>query len=308
MPVTTTAAVDSTFIYIMVFCFLLFAVIMFLMLYFVVRYRRSRNPNPSDISGNAIVETVWIAASVVLALSMFFYGLTSFKFLRTAPADSMNVKVTARQWSWLFTYENGRKSTDLVVPQGKNVALDMKSVDVIHGFFIPAYRIKQDVLPTMTTHAWFKAVDLGTFDILCTQYCGLQHSKMLSQVFVVPPPDFDKWYAGQDVDIPGLTSQAEKEEGTGVALLRQSGCLDCHSLDGTKLVGPTFKGLSGSTVEVLTGGKRRSLRADEAYIIRSIVDPGADIVAGFSDIMPAGRGKYSDAQLHEMVESIAGAD
>jgi cytochrome c oxidase subunit 2 len=308
MPVTTTAAVDSTFIYIMVFCFLLFAVIMFLMLYFVVRYRRSRNPNPSDISGNAIVETVWIAASVVLALSMFFYGLTSFKFLRAAPADSMNVKVTARQWSWLFTYANGRKSTDLVVPQGKNVALDMKSVDVIHGFFIPSYRIKQDVLPTMTTHAWFKAVDLGTFDILCTQYCGLQHSKMLSQVFVVPPPDFDKWYAGQDVDIPGLTSQAEKEEGTGVALLRQSGCLDCHSLDGTKLVGPTFKGLSGSTVEVLTGGKRRSLRADEAYIIRSIVDPGADIVAGFSDIMPAGRGKYSDAQLHEMVESIAGAD
>lgn len=307
MPVTTTAAVDSTFIYIMVFCFLLFVIIMFLMLYFVVRYRRSRNPNPSDISGNAIVETVWIVASVVLALSMFFYGLTSFKFLRTAPAGSMNVHVTARQWSWLFTYENGKKSTDLVVPQGKNVALDMKSMDVIHGFFIPAYRIKQDVLPTMTTHVWFNAANLGTVDILCSQYCGLQHSKMLSQVFVVPPADFDKWYAGEDVDIPGLTSQLERQEGAGVALLRQNGCLDCHSLDGKKLVGPTFKGLSGSMVVVLTGGTRHSVKADEAYIVRSIVDPGADIVEGFSNIMPSGKG-YSDAQLHEMVEAVAGAD
>jgi len=306
--VTTTAAVDSTFIYIIVFCFLLFVIIMFLMLYFVVRYRRSRNPNPSDISGNAIVETVWIVASLVLALSMFFYGLTSFKFLRAAPAGSMNVSVTARQWSWLFTYENGKKSTDLVVPLGRDVALNMKSVDVIHGFFIPAYRIKQDVLPSMTTHAWFKAVAAGTFDILCTQYCGLQHSKMLSQVFVVPRADFDKWYAGEDVDIPGLTSQLEREEGTGVALLRQNGCLDCHSRDGRKLVGPTFKGLSGSTVAVLTGGTRRSLKADEAYIVRSIVDPGADIVEGFSNIMPSGKGKYSDSQLHEMVEAIAGPD
>ena len=166
----------------------------------------------------------------------------------------------------------------------------MKSVDVIHGFFIPAYRIKQDVLPTMTTHAWFNAANLGTFDILCSQYCGLQHSKMLSQVFVVPPADFDKWYAGQDVDIPGLTSQLEKKEGTGVALLRQNGCLDCHSLDGTKLVGPTFKGLSGSTVVVRTGGRLRSVKADEAYIVRSVVDPGADIVEGFSNIMPSGKG------------------
>jgi cytochrome c oxidase subunit II len=307
MPVTTTAAVDSTFIYIMVFCFLLFVIIMFLMLYFVVRYRRSRNPNPSDISGNAVVETVWIVASVVLALSMFFYGLTSFKFLRTAPAGSMNVHVTARQWSWLFTYENGKKSTVLVVPQGRDVALDMKSMDVIHGFFIPAYRIKQDVLPTMTTHVWFKAANLGTVDILCSQYCGLQHSKMLSQVFVVPPADFNKWYAGEDVDIPGLTSRLERQEGAGVALLRQNGCLDCHSLDGRKLVGPTFKGLFGSTIVVLTGGTRHSVKADKAYIVRSMVDPGADIVEGFSNIMPSGKG-YSDSELHEMVEAIAGAD
>jgi cytochrome c oxidase subunit 2 len=306
MPATTTAAVDSAFIYIMVFCFLLFAIIMFLMLYFVVRYRRSRNPDPTDISGNVFVEATWIAASLILALSMFFYGLAGFNFLRAAPADSMKVKVTARQWSWLFTYESGKKSTALVVPQGKDVALSMKSDDVIHGFFVPAYRIKQDVLPTMTTRVWFKATTLGTFDILCTQYCGLQHSKMLSQVFVVPPADFEKWYADEDVDIPGLTSQAEKRE--DLASLGQYGCLDCHSLDGRKLVGPTFKGLFGRSVEVLTKGKKRSLLVDEAYIVKSIVDPGADVAVGYSDIMPSGRGKYTDEQLEKMWESIKEAD
>ena len=308
MEATTIGAVDESLYYIAAFSFLLLFGIVFCMILFAAKYRASRNPVSTEIHGNNLLEVLWVALPTLIALSMFFYGLTSFKFLHAAPAGSMQVNVTARQWSWLFTYQNGRKSTDLVVPLGKDVALNMKSVDVIHGFFIPSYRIKQDVLPTMTTHVWFKAASAGTFDILCTQYCGLQHSKMLSQVFVVPAADFDKWYAGQDVDIPGLTSQAEKEEGTGVALLRQNGCLDCHSLDGRPLVGPTFKGLSGSTVAVLTGGTRRSLKADEAYLVRSIVDPGADLVAGFSNIMPPGKGTYSDAQLHEMVEAIAGAD
>jgi cytochrome c oxidase subunit 2 len=117
----------------------------------------------------------------------------------------MTVNVTARQWSWVFQYDNKKKSTMLVVPQGRNVELDLMATDVIHGFFIPAYRIKQDAVPGMKTRAWFKAADLGSVDILCTQYCGLQHSKMLSKVFVIPPADFQKWYNGEDVDIPGLT-------------------------------------------------------------------------------------------------------
>lgn len=206
MQGTTTAAVDSAFIVIMALSFLLFALIMFFTIYFAVRYRRSRNPAPSDIEGNWMLELVWIAAAVVLALGIFFYGLTGFKFLKKLPADSLAVHLTAQQWSWLFTYDNGRKSTDLVVPQGRNVALTMETKDVIHGFFIPSFRIKQDIVPGMKTYTWFKAQDLGAFDILCTQYCGLEHSKMLATVYVVAPDVFQKWYNGEDVDIPGLTS------------------------------------------------------------------------------------------------------
>jgi cytochrome c oxidase subunit 2 len=203
--VTTTAAVDSTFTYIIAFAILLFVGIIFFTVYFPIRYRRSRNAHPADIGGNWLLELGFITASLIVALTMFFYGLTSFRFLKTAPADAMTVTVTARQWSWMFQYENKKKSTMLVVPQGKDVELVLVATDVIHGFFIPAYRIKQDAVPGMKTRAWFKAADLGSTDILCTQYCGLQHSKMLSKVFVVSPEDFRKWYAGEDVDIPGLT-------------------------------------------------------------------------------------------------------
>ncbi len=206
MYTTTTGAVDETFIAIIALCILLFAAILFFAIFFAIRYRRSRNPAPAPIHGNWVLELAWIAVATVLALGIFVYGLTSFNFLKAVPPDSLPVHVTASQWSWLFTYENGRKSTDLVVPQGRNVALTMETPDVIHGFFIPAYRVKQDIVPGMKNHLWFKAVSQGTADVLCTQYCGGEHSKMLATVYVVAPDVFEKWLAGEEVDIPGLTS------------------------------------------------------------------------------------------------------
>ncbi len=203
---TTTAAVDSAFIFIMVFCLLLFALIIFFTVLFAVRYRRSANPKPKQLHGNWILETAWIAVATVLALAIFWYGLTSFQFLKAIPSDSLPVHVTASQWSWLFTYANGRKSTDMVVPQGKDIALTMESPDVIHGFFIPAFRVKQDIVPGMKNRLWFRADRLENVDVFCTQYCGQEHSKMLATVYVVAPDVFDKWLAGEDVNIPGLTS------------------------------------------------------------------------------------------------------
>jgi cytochrome c oxidase subunit II len=202
MPTSTIAAVDQTFIYILTFAFLLFALIIFFMLYFTIRYRRSRNPEPTELPGNALLEGAWITASVILALSMFWFGLTGFRYMKAPPADSLKVGVTARQWTWLFTYTSAKKSSILVVPEGRDIELDMRSLDVIHGFFVPAYRIKMDVLPTMVTRAWFKAETQGSTDILCTQYCGLLHSRMRSRVVVVPPADFQKWLAGEDVTLP----------------------------------------------------------------------------------------------------------
>jgi cytochrome c oxidase subunit 2 len=304
MPLTTTTAVDDVFIYIMAFSFLLFAAIIFLTVFFVVRYRRSANPEPADISGNPLLEAGAIAVMLLLVLSMFFYGLTGFKFLRTAPAGSLEVSVTARQWSWLFQYPDGRKSADLVVPQGADVALTLGSVDVIHGFFAPAYRIKQDVVPGMKTRAWFKATSLGSSDILCTQYCGLQHSKMLSKIYVIPPAEYARWLAGEEVELAGMAPRGETREGE--AAMRERGCLDCHSLDGSKLVGPTFKGLYGSTIEVVSAGKQRSVTVDDAYLARAILEPGSDIAVGYRNLMPAAKaaGAYTDAQVDEMVEFI----
>ncbi len=302
MPDTTTAVVNSTLIFILAFSFLLFAVIIFLMLFFVVRYRRSRNPTPSNIGGNVALEAAWIVASLLIALAMFVYGLNGFNFMHATPRDALKVQVTGRQWSWLFTYDNGKESTDLVVPQGRDIALTMRSKDVIHGFFVPVYRIKWDLLPTMTTHAWFKATDIGNWDILCSQYCGLQHSQMLAKVYVVPPGDFDKWIKDEDVNIPGLTSQ--RVVPADEALARVSGCLDCHSTDGSRRVGPTFKGLYGSSVAVVTAGRKRTVEADAAYLVTSITDPGKDVVEGYSNIMPSGRGKFSDDELYALAAYI----
>jgi cytochrome c oxidase subunit II len=206
MYTTTQGAVDETFIAIIALCILLFAAIVFFAIFFAIRYRRSKNPKPAELHGNWILETAWIAVATVLALAIFVYGLTSFQFLKAVPADSLPIHVTASQWSWLFTYENGRKSTDLVVPQGKDIALTMESPDVIHGFFIPQYRVKQDIVPGMKNRLWFRADRAGNADIFCTQYCGGEHSKMLATVYVVAPDVYQKWVNGEDVDIPGLTS------------------------------------------------------------------------------------------------------
>ena len=302
MPGSTLAAVNDAFIFIMAFAFLLFALIIFLMVYFVVRYRRSRNPEPTETRPHPWMEFGWTAGAVLLVLAMFFAGLTGFTFLRRVPPGSLRVTVIARQWSWLFQYENGRKSAELVVPQGRPVALSLVSQDVIHGFFVPALRIKQDVVPGMTTRAWFQADTAGSYDVLCSSYCGMQHSKMLSKVVAVPESDFRKWYSGESVEIPGVTALAEKPQ--GAELLKQKGCLDCHSLDGSKMIGPTLKGLFGRSETVFTDGKRRTVIADQEYVVRSIVEPGANIVPGYKDMMPPGKGKFSDEELHEIIEFL----
>ncbi len=190
---TSTPIVNEALAYILVFSFLLFFAIVFLMLYFVVRYRRSRNPVPSKISGNLPLEILWIVLPTIIVLTMFVYGLTGFTFLRTVPADAMKITVISRQWSWLFQYENGMKSRDLIVPVGRSVDLELTSQDVIHSFFVPEFRIKQDCVPGMRTRTWFKATQTGTYDILCAEYCGTLHSSMLAKLIVAPQDQFDKY-------------------------------------------------------------------------------------------------------------------
>ena len=272
--------VDNVFLYILVICLFLLGLITFLMVYFVIRYRREKHPHPADIEGSKWLEITWTVVPTLIVLTMFYYGLTGFDFLKKIPPGAMEVKVIARQWSWLFEYENGIKSTDLRVPVNKPVKLVLTSLDVIHGFYAPAFRVKQDAVPGMTTYLWFQPTETGTFDVMCSQYCGLEHSRMLTQILVLQDDDFTKWYQSKALEVTA------KRPPLGIKLYEEKGCVACHSTDGSPRVGPTFKGLFGKTEEVIKAGKEQTVEVDEVFIRNYIEDPNAIKVKGFPPIMP----------------------
>jgi cytochrome c oxidase subunit 2 len=208
MGETTIGAVDETLYYITAFGFLLFFAIVFCMVYFAVRYRSSRNPKPTEIHGNNLLEVLWIVLPTLLALSMFFYGLTGYNFLRRPPAGAFEAEVHAKQWSWLFQYPDGSKAGDLVVPADRDVRLTLTSADVIHGFYLPGYRIQVDAVPGMKTYAWFRATRIGAFDILCSVYCGTAHSAMLAKLYVLPKDKYEAWRKGGKEVLSGFTLPA----------------------------------------------------------------------------------------------------
>ncbi len=272
--------VDNVFLYIVTACVILLALITFLMIYFVVHYRRVKHPKPVDIEGSLWLEITWTVIPTLIVLTMFYYGLTGFEFLKKVPPGAMTVKVIARQWSWLFQYENGIQDTELRVPVGRPVKLLLNSLDVIHGFYIPAFRIKQDVVPGMTTYLWFQPTQVGTFDIMCSQYCGLEHSHMLSKMIVLPEEEFTKWYQSTKEKV------AAKGPLPGEKLYQEKGCVGCHSTDGSPRVGPTFKGLLGKSEEVIKAGKEQKIVVDEAFIRNYIQNPNVVKVEGYPPIMP----------------------
>ena len=291
--------VNQVFFYILAITVFLLALITFLMVYFVIRYHRKRSPQPAEIKENTWLEIIWTVVPTLLVLTMFYYGLTGFNFLKRAPQDAMKVKVIARQWSWLFEYENGLRSTELKVPVGKPIKLLLTSQDVIHSFYAPAFRIKQDVVPGMVNSLWFQSTEVGEFDVLCSQYCGLQHAKMLTKIVVLPEEEFKKWYqTGKEMEA--------KLPPSGTQLFQERGCKACHTIDGTPGLGPTLKGLFGKTVTVLTDGKERKLVADEAYLRKSILEPNVDIVKGFPPIMPPLKGLLTDQEIDALVSYLKG--
>jgi len=288
--------VDNVFLYILLICVLLLGLITFLMVYFLIRYRREKHPKPVDIEGSTWLEVTWTVIPTLIVLTMFYYGLTGFEFLKKVPPGAMPIKVIARQWSWLFQYENGTQDTELRVPVGKPVKLVMNSLDVIHGFYIPAFRIKQDVVPGMTNYLWFQPTEVGTFDVLCSQYCGLEHSHMLTKIVVLPEEEFTKWYQTKKEEV------ALKGPPQGPRLYQEKGCFACHSTDGTPRVGPSFKGLFGKKEEVTSGGKKEVVVVDEAFIRKFISEPNVVHVEGYPPIMP--KIGLTEEELNALVEFI----
>ena len=267
-----------------------------LMIYFAIRYSRKRNPVPKDIEGNAILEVLWTVIPTILVLMMFWYGWDAFKIMRNPPADAIVVKVTGQMWQWTFEYPNGKESQELYVPLNKAVKTDLISRDVNHSFFIPAFRVKEDVIPGQANYTWFMATELGTFDIECAEFCGQRHAYMLSKVHVVPEDEFNAWLTAVD--------RVAAAEPKGLQLVKGKGCIACHSLDGTAVVGPSFKGLYGKTETVVTGGAERAITVNEGYIATSILEPMADVVKGFSPIMPSFKGQLSDEEIAEIVNYL----
>lgn len=288
------AKVDQTFLLIFGVSAAILVFITLLMIWFVVRYHHTRHPQAADIRGNVWAEIAWTVIPTVLVMGMFWSGWSSFKALRSAPADAMRVKVTARMWSWVFEYENGRRASTLYVPVNRAVRLDMTSADVLHSFFVPAFRIKMDTVPGMETYAWFQAEREGTYDILCAEYCGLQHANMLSTVEVVGDEEFREWY-----------EQAAAGDEEALGLLESYGCTGCHSLDGTEGAGPTLLGIYGSQRPVVDANGTRTVIADEAYLRRAIVEPDAEVVEGYEG-MPSYKEEMPAADLDRIIRYLTG--
>lgn len=263
------------------------------MIYFVIRYRRSKNPQAENIEGNFKLEIIWTVIPIILVLIMFYFGWAGFKPMRQIPSDAMVIKVTGQMWSWTFEYNNGKTSDSLVVPINKAVKLDMISRDVLHSFYIPAFRIKEDVVPGKQNLMWFKAQQEGSFDIFCAEYCGQRHSYMLSKVVVVTEEKYTKWLN----DTTALASSSP-----GLEVLKKNACISCHSFDGSKLVGPSFKGLWGRKETVLEGSREVEITVDEKYIRNSVDNPDAQVVKGYNKgLMQSYKDKISDDELKAII-------
>jgi cytochrome c oxidase subunit 2 len=295
----TTETVDMVFLYLFGIAALLLLGITATMIYFIIRFHRRRHPHAEPSRRyNIRLEVAWTLVPTLIVLGMFWYSWNGYLALVNVPEDAMKIAVSARQWDWTFTYENGKTSNKLVVPAGKAVRLAITSKDVVHSLYIPAFRVKKDAVPGLTTYLWFRAPEPDKYDLFCAEYCGVAHSSMITQVEALPADRFAEW----------LEEKAPQAEGEveGETVLARFGCNACHSLDGTKMIGPTFQGLFGRRVAVQTGGEKRELVVDRDYIRRSILEPGADLVTGYPPVMPSFQGRISEAELDALVEFLAG--
>jgi cytochrome c oxidase subunit 2 len=300
---------DAVFFYVFALSVAFLLGITVVMIYFVIRYSRKRNPVASQIEGHTGLEIVWTLVPLVLFLSIFYYGWTNYEYMRQAPRESMVIKVTARQWNWSFEYPNGKITRVLFAPLDRPMKLEVRSADVVHGFYVPSFRLKIDAVPARANTTWFQATKPGSYDIECTVICGVAHSQMLSKVIVVPEEEFKAWYFGGDsAPEPGTGFRAAEAHPDlraippGLAILQTNGCLTCHSVDGKPTVGPTFKGLYGKAEQVKVAETTRVVTVDEAYLRQAILNPADQVVRGYPAAMPVV--KIEPNELGEIVAYI----
>ena len=294
---------NTAFYFIAGVSFLLLIGLTVTMLYFVFRYNKKKNPVATQIEGNTPLEIVWTVITVILSLVMFYFGWAGWKPTTRPPKDAMNITSVARMWSFMFIYENGKQSPDLIVPVNTPVKINLVSLDVIHSLFIPDFRIKSDIIPGRQKFMWFLPEVEGKYKIFCAEYCGLQHSYMHSTVNVMSKVKFNSWYAesAKPLAVSANASPAE----IGEAIMKSQGCFACHTTDGTKLIGPSYFNLYGSQQVVIRDGKEITVTVDPEYVKRSILLPNAYITKGFpANLMQSYRSTISDDDIAKIIEYL----
>jgi cytochrome c oxidase subunit II len=298
------AEVDTLFIVLLVLSGIVVVGVWATIIYFIAKYRRGRDADRTNpVETNNKLEITWTVIPLILSLSIFVWAARLFFEVHDVPPNALEVYVVGKQWMWKFQHTNGPSEiNELHVPVGQPVKLIMTSQDVIHSLFIPAFRIKTDVLPGRYTTQWFQATMPGQYHLFCAEYCGTDHSKMGGAVIVMEPDDYQAW-AG--VPAGGAAAGGTPAPGgdlaaTGQQLFQQIGCSGCHISQGGG-AGPSLQGVFGSQVELQTGEK---ITADESYVHESILQPVAKVVKGYQPIMPSYEGQLSEDQLLALIAYI----
>lgn len=291
---TVARSVDSLYIFLVVVSAFFSLLIAGLIIFFAVKYRR-RAPSelPRVVHGGYALEIIWSVIPFGLTMVMFVWGASLFFDISRPPDDALQVYAVGKQWMWYLQHLEGqREINELHIPLGRAVKLTMTSQDVIHSFFVPAFRTKADVLPGRYTTTWFKATKPGKYHLFCAEYCGTKHSGMIGWVYVMEPTEYEAWLTGGRAQ-GSLASN-------GLKNFEFLGCANCHKMDRQGRC-PNLVGLFGKPVLLTTG---ESVQADEAYIRESILNPGAKIVAGFQPIMPTFQGLVTEEELLQLVEYV----
>lgn len=294
-----SAGVDNAFILILAISFFFLIGITVLMIVFAFKYNKKKHPIATQIKDNIPLEIAWTIIPILLVLLMFYYGYQAFLPTRNVPKGAMPVKVIGKMWDWTFDYGNGKIVKDtLVVPINKAIKLNLESPDVVHSFYVPAFRVKEDVVPGTVNYMWFNADKMGDYDIFCAEFCGLRHTYMLGIVRVVSDSDFVHWLSKVKVFDPNT-------EPKGLTVLKKNACIACHSVDGSKLVGPTFKGLYGSARIVTTANGDITVTADSTYIKESVLNPDVKLVKGYNKgLMKSYKNVVSESEIRDISDYL----
>jgi cytochrome c oxidase subunit 2 len=301
MPTEGTAIatqVDNLYAFLLITSFISCVIVIGGMIFFVWKYRRRTDTDKTAyITHNTFLEFLWSFIPLVLFLGVFAWGWYVYHDMRTMPKDALEIHVTAKQWAWELEYKSGVKTGNLiVVPVNKDVKLIMTAKDVLHSFYIPSFRIKQDVIPGTYTALWFNANKLGEFHVFCAEYCGTQHSGMLATLKVVTQPEYDAWL--EEESQVGTLPLAQR----GQKLFQSKACASCHSVaDATTKVGPALFKKFGTTEHLEDG----EVQVDENYVRESILNPNAKIVKGFpKGVMPTFQGQLNETELNALIEYV----